>query len=230
MASLLHVPHVLLAFLPLVSGAMNAGVSHASDPRVAAILRRKASVEGLRWQNALPPIGTPSSPEIRQLQGESASIFDGTSSSSHGDYYECSLHKEGVSVGRILFNVAGQDDDEQGVFMLESLLGVQCLEIQHIDVDAKMRGHGGGKLLIGLMLATLDAENVEAPFVMLRHLERYDVGDGGPGLVKWYQSMGFEMANDVMPRASAGKWFHANDMVVSHADLSRTLAATGVIE
>ena len=121
MASLLHVPHVLLAFLPLVSGAMNAGVSHASDPRVAAILRRKASVEGLRWQNALPPsnakLAESVNYKVSQPQFLMARVPPATATTTNARCTRRASLSEGSS-----FNVAGQDDDEQAFSCLRACL------------------------------------------------------------------------------------------------------------
>lgn len=192
--------------------------------KMSAFMQRRANAEGLRWQHSLPSIGTPSSTIFDLAEHERSSIFDGSSTSSHGDHFECTIHKDGCLAGRILFNAAGQNEDEQGVLMLERLLGVRCLEVQHIDVDAKLRGHGGGKLLMRLMLAALAAEGRSVPFVMLQHLDIAEHNGGAAGhLVNWYRSMGFETANDVIPSATAGKLFHPKDMVASHADLSRHL-------
>ena len=218
----------IVAGMIVVSSAMvtPANLEPQGNP-VSAYMQRRANAEGLKWQHSLPSIGTPSSTVCPLATHEPSSIFDGSSTSSHGDYFECTIHKDGCLAGRILFNTAGQNEDEQGVLMLERLLGARCLEVQHIDVDAKLRGHGGGKLLMRLMLAALDAESRAVPFVMLNHLERNDIAEGTGHLVNWYRSMGFETANDVIPHAAAGKLFHPHDMVASHADLSRHLCPSG---
>jgi hypothetical protein len=62
-----------------------------------------------------------------------------------------------------------------------------------------------------------------AAFCILQHLNREDIGGGKNGLVRWYRSLGFEVANDVLPMAT-GKRFHPRDMICSIADLDHNLS------
>lgn len=183
-------------------------------------MRRRAITAGRNWCASLPPIGAAAAASKYNMEPLTGSNhFDGWSTSSRGDFSECSIYHDGRLAGRVVFNVAC---DGETPSTLERLLCIRCAELEHIDVDEKHRGQGGGPTLLRLMVATLQQHPEDIPFVTLEHLDRSDVGSGTGRLIAWYESLGFEMANEVLP-SSQGKRFDARAMVASLADLSRVL-------
>jgi len=230
-----HPRQIHLAWMALMRNVVILGIVAAAEALTAvapdanpmeAIMRKRAAVAGRNWQTSLPAIGMPAAATI-ELTSTSHAVFDGCLRSSKETFFETSLYSRGTLVGRLTFNLAGEDD---AVATLQRLCAVRCAELQHVDVAESHRGQDGGRLLMRLMLQTLaEEEQRDVAFVALQHDDRNDVGNGKVGgLVRWYRSMGFEMANDVMPSSGREKRFHVKTMVASVADLRRHLDGVSV--
>ena len=210
---------LLMVAAALSSGAALGTVADGGD-RAQAMMRKRQAIQGRSWQSNLPPLGVPSPADRSQIKATAPGCaFAGASSASNGEFCECSIHDASNVVGRILFNLASENEF---VATLESLLGARCVELQHIDVVEAWRGKGGGPLLFSCMLASLAARDEDVAMVLLQHKQDYSFGGD---LVQWYRSLGFEMANEVLPLpADMGLLFQKDHMIASVADLNRIVA------
>ena len=216
-ASRMHRASLLLVAAALLGPGV--ALTSACADRATAIMARKAAAAGKQWGKGRPAIGAQIPPGVAIQELASSTAFSGWSCGHFGDYYECTIYDDEMIAGRVLYNLGGDDELVGG---LERLLGARCVEITHIDVAETRRGLGGGPLLLQLMTSVLDLEG-DIAFVKLQHDNRNNVGSGR-GLIRWYESLGFEPASTLFPRSSATSLAcGANDMVASMLDLKRSL-------